>query len=316
MGDAPRAIRSLRLTPPSSKSAEYLTKQQKTTILVQFLKESPVEPAVTSSDPARRSAGYSAFVAQLLSDRERLFLDVVAGTDLGQKLRYVLWTLAAGAAFYGLTAGAYGGALQAGSAAVKLPVLILGSFAICFPAFFVVQILVGSRLRLLQMLVLSLAAPALTAVLLAAFVPITVFFLVTGANYYFLELLHVGLVLVAGVIGVYALHEGLTLVCEKAGVYPRKALTIMRAWALLFAFVSIQMAWNLRPFLGDRGEPFRVFRHYEGNFYAAVIYSARKLVAGEGKGPAKPSGPASPADVGQLLQLQPDTVADSVARKR
>jgi hypothetical protein len=274
-----------------------------------------VERTTGSPDRPARGAGYQDFLASLLSDRERLFLDVVGGTDLGRKLRHVLWTLVAGATFYGMTAGVYAGALQALSAGLKLPLLILGSFAICFPAFFVVQVLVGSRLRLLQVLVLALVAPALTTVLLAAFVPITVFFLVTGANYYFLELLHVGLVLVAGVIGMYALHEGLTLVCEKAGVYPRKALTIMRAWALLFAFVSIQMAWNLRPFLGDRGAPFKVFRHYEGNFYAAVIYSVDRLLKGEGKAPAKPSGAASSADIRDLLHLQTDTAPDSLARK-
>ena len=274
-----------------------------------------MEYPTSSPELPRPAAGYSGFLVSLLSDRERLFLEVVAGTNLWRKLRYVLGTLVAGAALYGLTAGAYAGALQAVSAAVKLPLLILGSFAICFPAFFVVQILVGSRLRLLQTLVLALVAPALTAVLLAAFVPVTVFFLATGANYYFLELLHVGLVLVAGIIGMVALHEGLTLVCEKAGVYPRKALTIMRVWALLFGFVSVQMAWNLRPFLGDRGEPFAVFRHYEGNFYAAVIYSVNKLVTGEGKSPVTPPNSASSADIGRLLQLQPDTAADSLRRK-
>lgn len=265
---------------------------------------------VTPSAP-----GYQEFLVSLLSDRDRLFLEVVSGAQLGRTLRYVLWTLVAGAMFYGMTAGIYAGGLQAVSAGIKLPLLILGSFAICFPAFFVVQILVGSRLRLVQVLVLALVAPALTAVLLAAFVPITVFFLVTGANYYFLELLHIGLVLIAGIIGMYALHEGLTLVCEKSGVYPRKALTIMRAWSLLFAFVSIQMAWNLRPFLGDRGVPFQVFRHYEGNFYAAVIYSANQLLKGEDKAPARPSGTGSRGDIQELLHLPPDTARDSLAGK-
>ena len=46
----------------------------------------------------------------------------------------------------------------------------------------------------------------------------------------------------------------------------------MKAWAVLFAFVGIQMAWNLQPFVGDRGEPFRLFRHNEGNFYTAIVY--------------------------------------------
>jgi hypothetical protein len=64
-------------------------------------------------------------------------------------------------------------------------------------------------------------------------------------------------------------------------VYPRKALTIMRAWALLFAFVGVQLAWNLRPFLGDKNQPFRVFGDYQGNFYTAILYAAKQLVRDE-----------------------------------
>src|SRR5207247_1028373 len=89
-----------------------------------------------------------------------------------------------------------------------------------------------------------------TIITLAAFVPITAFFLISGANYYFQHLLNIAIAGVAGLFGMYALHEGLSVVCEKRGVYPRKALTIMRAWAVLFAFVGIQLAWSLRPFLG------------------------------------------------------------------
>ena len=62
-----------------------------------------------------------------------------------------------------------------------------------------------------------------------------------------------------------------------------KAMTIMKVWAVLFAFVGIQMAWNLQPFVGDRGQPFKLFRHNEGNFYTAVIYSLEKLTHGQGK---------------------------------
>jgi hypothetical protein len=107
---------------------------------------------------------------------------------------------------------------------------------------------------------------------------VAAFFLLTGGNYYFLTLLHIVLVLAAGLVGMMALHEGLSFACEKRGVYPRKAMTIMKAWAVLFAFVGVQMAWNLQPFVGDRGQPFKLFRHYEGNFYTAIVYSINQLV--------------------------------------
>jgi len=235
----------------------------------------------TTLAPAR--TGLGGFVRQILSEREQFFAEVEAGDGLGAKLGYSLGVLVALSALYGAAAGAYAGPLQAVSAAIKLPALFLGTLAICFPGFYIVQVLVGSRLRLMQVLALVMGALALTAILLAAIVPVTLFFLFTGANYYFLTLLHVVIVLSAGLVGMVALHQGLAFACEQRGVYPKKAMAIMKAWAVLFAFVGIQMAWNLQPFVGDRGAPFQLFRHNEGNFYTAVVYSIGKLMHGESR---------------------------------
>src|SRR5438874_9551966 len=271
-------------------------------------------PDVT--DPKQSIATYRDFLSALLSDRERFFDEVVAGTALRAKLRYAAVTIVGLAGFFGLVAGAYSGPAQALSAAIKLPFLFFATFAVCFPAFFVVQVLVGSRLRLLQVVVLVFGALALTSVLLAAFVPITLFFLITGANYYFQHLLNITIAGVSGVFGMYALHEGLSVVCEQRGVYPRKALTIMRAWALLFAFVGIQLAWSLRPFLGDRNEPFQVFGTYQGNFYAAIVYAVNKLMSGDEKAAPSP-GKRDTIPRFRGLSIPPfDPAADSAHRPR
>src|SRR6266516_2404627 len=224
-------------------------------------------------------ATYQDFLSALLSDRERFFEDVVADTGLRAKLRYAALTIVGLAGFFGFVAGAYSGPAQALSAGIKLPFLFFATFAVCFPAFFVVQVLVGSRLRLLQVVVLVFGALALTSVLLAAFVPITLFFLVTGANYYFQHLLNIAIAGVAGLFGMYALHEGLSVVCEKRGVYPRKALTIMRAWAVLFAFVGIQLAWSLRPFLGDRDQPAQTPMTRDGHSLDNEILTIEEVAA-------------------------------------
>jgi len=275
-----------------------------------------MRPRPDEAIPRQSIATYHDFLKSLLNDRDRFFEEVVEGVGLRSKLRYAVVTIVALAGFFGLVAGAYSGPAQAVSAAVKLPFLFFATFAVCFPAFFVVQVLVGSRLRLLQVAVLVFGALALACVLLAAFVPITAFFLITGANYYFQHLLNITIAGIAGLFGMYALHEGLSLVCEKREVYPRKALTIMRAWAVLFAFVGIQLAWSLRPFLGDRNQPFRVFGTYQGNFYAAVIYAVNKLIQGDDR----PTSPSVKPDTlprfrGLLLPLV-DTVADTTRRRK
>jgi hypothetical protein len=243
-----------------------------------------------------RVDSYGAFLATLLSNREAFFEEVVDGVGLGAKLRYGTVTVIGLAGFFGAVAGAYSGPAQALSAGIKLPFLFFATFVICFPAFYVVQVLVGSRLRLQQVVVLVVGALALTSILLAALVPITGFFLISGANYYFQHLLNIAIAGVAGLFGMYALHDGLSVVCEKRGVYPRKALTIMRAWALLFAFVGIQLAWNLRPFLGDQNRPFRVFGEYQGNFYTAILYAGNRLLQGDALTPPPPPRPALPID--------------------
>jgi len=269
--------------------------------------DSPVTPAPARPGPT----GYGLFLSQLLSDREQFFTEVADGRDLGGKIARSLWTLVALLALYGAGAGAYAGWPQALSSAIKLPVLFLGTLAICFPGFFVIQVLVGSRLRLAQVLALTTGALALSAIVLAAVVPVALFFLLTGGNYYFLELLHVVIVLGAGLIGMVALHEGLAFACEKRGVYPKNAMTIMQVWAVLFAFVGVQMAWNLRPFVGDRGEPFKIFRHYEGNFYTAVIYSLQKLSKGEDKGKAPGLAPRERLDLPGGYRLPAPVYPDS-----
>src|SRR5437763_15056640 len=135
-----------------------------------------------ATDPPITS--YSEFLKALLSDRERFFEEVVEGVALRSKLRYAVVTIIALSGFFGLVAGPYSGHAQAVSAGVKLPFLFFAMFTVCIPAFFVVQVLVGSRLRLLQVVVLVYGALALTSVLLAAFVPVTAYFLISGANHY------------------------------------------------------------------------------------------------------------------------------------
>jgi hypothetical protein len=258
--------------------------------------------------PAPSLNSYSGFLTALLGDRESFFDEVVAGVDLGRKLRFGLVTVVVLGGLYGGVAGAYSGPLQALAAAVKLPFLFIATFVVCFPAFYIVQVLVGSRLRLFQVVVLVTSALALTAVVLAAFLPVPAFFLITGANYYFQHLLHMIVVGAAGVFGMYALHEGLTTICERRSVYPRKALTIMRLWAVLFGFVGIQMAWNLRPFLGDRNQPFRVIGHYQGNFYEAVIYAVKQLVTDSGSTVERDTSTTG-RSLEELLHLRDSTAA-------
>ncbi|MFI6065175.1 hypothetical protein ACIA47_07880 [Micromonospora sp. NPDC051227] len=49
------------------------------------------------------------------------------------------------------------------------------------------------------------------------------------------------------------------------------SMTLLYIWILLFGFVGTQLAWTLRPFFGDPGQDFSLFRSIDGNFYAEIL---------------------------------------------
>ncbi len=209
---------------------------------------------------------------------------------------------------YGAVMGAYHGILQAAAAGAKMVVLFTLVQVICFPAFFIIQYILGSRLKLAQMVSIILSGFVLTSAIMVSFTPIAVFFLLTGGNYYFLQFLHIAIVALSGIFGMKTIVDALQYSCEKKNIYPRMGVVVFRFWVVIMAFVGIQLAWNLRPFLGDRNQPFALFRDYEGNFYAALIYSANQLLdKGETASPA-----GNTATPHQERYLDDRAVADSL----
>lgn len=102
--------------------------------------------------------------------------------------------------------------------------------------------------------------------------------MITGNNYAFLKLLHVGIFIFSGIFGMFTIIEALKFSCEKKNVYLKIGINIFKFWIFIFAFVGMQLAWNLRPFVGDKNLPMEIFREKEGNFYLAVIQSMGDLM--------------------------------------
>ncbi len=61
-------------------------------------------------------------------------------------------------------------------------------------------------------------------------------------------------------------------------VLGRHVHTVFRCWVVVFGLVGAQMAWVLRPFIGDPNLPFTWFRARESNFFEAVVRSIEQLV--------------------------------------
>lgn len=192
---------------------------------------------------------------------------------LNQMLTIIVFTF-----LYGVVMGSYHSLLQSVVAGFKVTFLFLSAIIICFPSFYVIQQVLGSKMTFRQMVFIILSGFVLSSAIALSFAPIVLLFQLTGGNYHFLQLLHVAIFLFAGIFGMKLMVDALKFACEKKDIYPQIGVSVFRIWIVILAFVAIQIAWNLRPFLSEKTEEFKLFRKYEGNFYTAIIYSIQQLV--------------------------------------
>lgn len=179
---------------------------------------------------------------------------------------------------YGIIMGSYNGWQQSLVTGIKIPTLIMLSLLICFPALFVIQTLIGSTMTISQMACIIFSGFFVFSTIALSFGPIVIFFMITSDSYSFLKLLHVSIFAFSGIFAVKTIVNGLKYSCERKNLYPKLGMSIFRIWVFILAFVSAQLAWNLRPFVGSRELNFELFREKEGNFFIAVINSFGHMV--------------------------------------
>jgi hypothetical protein len=209
---------------------------------------------------------------------------------------------------YGIVMGSYNGFLQSLITGIKIPSLIFLSLLICFPALFVIQYMIGSTLTVYQMANIILSGFFVFSTISLSFAPIVIFFMITSDNYSFIKLLHVAIFVFSGIFAVKTITEGLTFSCEKKNIYPKLGMKIFKIWVVILAFVSSQLAWNLRPFVGSRDLPQELFRTKQSNFYVAVMQSAASLF--------KSSVEQVPVLNEKLPEQKPDTSKTNYVERR
>jgi hypothetical protein len=180
---------------------------------------------------------------------------------------------------YGLIMGSYNSFAQSLASGAKLWLLIFLTLLICFPSFYIVQLVLGSKVGVRQLSAILLSGFLLTATLMLAFAPIALFFQLSGDNYNFLQLLHVFVFVFSGFFGMRAVLDALKNSFAEKGVYPKLGLVVFRIWVVIFAFVGLQLSWNLRPFVGYKEMPFQLFRHEtQGNVYTTLLRAVGNMM--------------------------------------
>jgi len=81
---------------------------------------------------------------------------------------------------YGIVMGSYHSFSQAIVAGIKVVILFISTLLICFPSFFVIQQVLGSKMNLRQMIIIVLSGFVLASTIALSFSPIIIFFQITG----------------------------------------------------------------------------------------------------------------------------------------
>ena len=212
----------------------------------------------------------------LLRRRREVFAKIKAGQNLNRFILNANLCIILFAAIYGATMGAYPGGLQVLYGIVKIPLLLLISLYVALPTYYVLDAFMGGDANLRQTAAVILSSFGIMSIVLLAFVPVNLFFILTTPGqgfqtYAFIVLLNVAIFTIAGFAGLAYQYGGMASIHSN------------RLWVegffislLVQVFVGTQMAWVLRPYF-DAG-PF--LRPLEGNFYIALFKLIARVLIG------------------------------------
>lgn len=214
----------------------------------------------------------------LLREPQRFIDEVKAGKGLSSKAATLIAVCFLFFGAYGAVIGASSSWAQSFVSVGKLPLLFLLTLVICLPVLQMLEVVFGARHTSGQLVVLLLGAFAATATILAAFLPIVAFFMVSNDSYSFFKLLNVSILAVSAFFGVRFFAWGLRrLNLGESEQLARSRDSVLRMWILLYGFVGCQLAWVMRPFFGAPGMEFELFRTERGNFVLDIVRAVREV---------------------------------------
>lgn len=186
---------------------------------------------------------------------------VSAATQAGARVwQLAVYTLVFGA-FYGAVMGTFGGvagdrSLQILVSAAKVPLLLLVTFSVSLPSFFVLNTLFGVRSDFAVVLRALVSSQAGLTVVLAALAPYTLVWYGSTSSYRWALLFNGLMFAIASVTANVLLR-----MWYRPLLVRRPHRWLLRIWLVVYVLVAVQMAWILRPFVGDPGLPIQFFRN-------------------------------------------------------
>lgn len=168
------------------------------------------------------------------------------------------WPLALGCGlFYGAVMGSFDARpLQVAYSAIKVPILLLATLSLGLPSYFVLNTVLGLRNDFREAWRIVAASQAAFMVALSSLAPLTAFWYASTDDYPGAVLANTVMFAVASLGAQLMLYRGYRPLIDRN---PRHRW-LLRVWIFLYAFIGIQMGWNLRPFVGNPAQPTGFFR--------------------------------------------------------
>lgn len=204
-------------------------------------------------------------IDQLLRDRDAMLARIATGRDLAAVTRAMVATIAVAMAIVGAALGSYRGGVQIGYAAIKLPLVLLGTAALSAPALTALGAALGRRVRLSADLALVVTALAFGALMLAACTPLILLARALDLSYHRMILGTVAGFALAGVASLRMIVHAL-----RAETGPGRGAAVV-GLCIVLALVGGQLSWALRPYLvRPRAEEVVFLRDVEGSLFDAI----------------------------------------------
>jgi len=211
---------------------------------------------------------YLSYTKKVITDYEEVIEDIKGKKMLnnyfiGNNLTILICTL-----IYGAVLGAYVGGRQVLLNSIKIPLLFFVTLYISVPIFYIIDIILGSKIDFSQCLVLLITGYVMAALIMIAFTPFVLFFLLTAKEYHFTTFLTIGVSGFAGYFGIIYIYRNFLLFHTDKRWYPS-----FIAGCFSIILVGTQLSWVLRPYF-HASDSFN--RPAEGNFYVSMAEAASR----------------------------------------
>lgn len=232
-----------------------------------------MEPQVLGRFKPQEIMQIEFFFNYLIQNKQEVIKQALKGELPKSILIPLLFLSVISLALFGFMIGCSHSLLQGSASLVKLPLLFFTTAVICFPTLYIFLALLGANISFTGLGQFTLISISIMSIILFAFAPVSLFFLLVGTDYQSYKLLNVGMMSIAGFYGVYLFHK--YILSEKLETMSRKVQKRTRVflslWLFMFGLIGTNLGFAISPFFRNPDEVFMLFTDKTENFFTHIF---------------------------------------------